>query len=156
MERRSRSLPAGTVVWGRKATGTRPLGGGRYEVAFGGGEAVETGLLVGADGAWSRVRPLLAGAKPRYVGTVFVETYLFDADRPHSASAGAVGGGSMLALALAPGKGIVAHREPGRGVLHTYVQLTRDRAWADAPSTSPAGSRLWSGSPRSSRGGRRS
>ncbi len=116
MERRSRSLPAGTAVWGRKAAGTRPLGGGRYEVAFGGGEAVETGLLVGADGAWSRVRPLLAGAKPRYVGTVFVETYLFDAGQPHSASAGAVGGGSMLALA--PGKGIVAHGEPGGCAAH--------------------------------------
>ncbi|MGW4181388.1 FAD-dependent oxidoreductase [Streptomyces albidoflavus] len=123
------SLPAGTVVWGRKVTGTRPLGGGRYEVAFADGEAVETGLLVGADGAWSRVRPLLSEAKPRYVGTVFVETYLFDADRRHPASAEAVGGGSMLALA--PGKGIVAHREP-EGVLHTYVQLTRGRAWADA------------------------
>ncbi|MFH9644638.1 FAD-dependent oxidoreductase [Streptomyces albidoflavus] len=123
------SLPAGTVAWGRKVTGTRPLGGGRYEVAFADGEAVEAGLLVGADGAWSRVRPLLSEAKPQYVGTVFVETYLFDADRRHPASAEAVGGGSMLALA--PGKGIVAHREP-EGVLHTYVQLTRDRAWADA------------------------
>lgn len=60
---------------------------------------------------------------------MFVETYLFDADRRHPASAEAVGGGSMLALA--PGKGIVAHREP-EGVLHTYVQLARDRAWVDA------------------------
>ncbi|MGW2268003.1 FAD-dependent oxidoreductase [Streptomyces koyangensis] len=123
------SLPAWAVVWGRKVTGTRPLGGGRYEVAFADGEVVETGLLVGADGAWSRVRPLLSEAKPQYVGAVFVETYLFDADRRHPAGAEAVGGGSMLALA--PGKGIVAHREP-EGVLHTYVQLARDRAWVDA------------------------
>lgn len=60
---------------------------------------------------------------------VFVETYLFDGDARHPAGAKVVGGGSMTALV--PGRGIVAHREPG-GVLHTYMQLARDRAWADA------------------------
>ncbi|MDQ0785068.1 NAD(P)/FAD-dependent oxidoreductase [Streptomyces sp. B3I8] len=122
------SLPAGTVRWGHKVTAARSLGDGRHEVAFADGTAVTTGLLVGADGAWSRVRPLLSGAQPEYAGAVFVETYLFDSDERHPASAAAVGGGSMFALA--PGKGITAHREPG-GVLHTYVQLLKGREWID-------------------------
>ncbi|MGW8374921.1 NAD(P)/FAD-dependent oxidoreductase [Streptomyces sp. ODS28] len=122
------ALPEGTVVWGRKLTAARPLGGGRHELAFADGSTVTAGPLVGADGAWSRVRPLLSGARPAYVGTVFVETYLYEADERHPASAKAVGGGSMFALA--PGKGIVAHREPG-GVLHTYVQLDKEREWAE-------------------------
>lgn len=85
-----------------------------------------TGLLVGAGGAWSRIRPLLSDAKPEYVGTSFIETYLFEADTRHPAGARAVGGGALFALA--PGKGILAHREPG-GVLHTYVALGKPQAW---------------------------
>lgn len=120
------SLPAGTVRWGRKATGARSLGAGRHEVAFADGTTVATGLLVGADGAWSRIRPLLSGALPAYLGRSFVETYLFGADTRHPAAAKAVGGGSLLALA--PGKAIQAHRESG-DTLHAYVALSEPQDW---------------------------
>ncbi|HEY3684224.1 MAG TPA: NAD(P)/FAD-dependent oxidoreductase [Streptosporangiaceae bacterium] len=120
------SLPDGAIHWGRKATDVRPCGDGRYTLAFADGSTVATGLLVGADGAWSRVRPLLSDAQPAYIGTTFIETYLFDADDRHPATAEAVGSGAMFALT--PGKGIVAHREAG-GILHTYVQMTRPAEW---------------------------
>lgn len=122
------SLPARTVRWGHKLTTVSPLGGGRHVLTFANGSTVTADLLVGADGAWSRVRPLLSEAKPTYVGTSFIETYLYDADTRHRASAQAVGGGSMIAPA--PGKGIFAHREPN-GVLHTYVILSKPRDWVD-------------------------
>ncbi|GAA3357526.1 NAD(P)/FAD-dependent oxidoreductase [Saccharopolyspora gregorii] len=120
------SLPDGTVRWGRKVAAVRPRGDGRHEVVFADGAVHLADLLVGADGAWSKVRPLLSGAEPRYTGRSFVETYLHDADTRHPAAAKAVGGGAMLALA--PGKGIQAHRERG-DTLHTYVALEHPRDW---------------------------
>lgn len=123
------SLPEGTVQWGRKLTSIGSLGDGRHELTFGDGSIVTTRLVIGADGAWSRVRPLLSDVKPEYAGTSFIETYLFDADARHPASAKAVGGGALYALT--PGKGIVAHREP-HGVLHTYIVITRPQEWFEA------------------------
>jgi 2-polyprenyl-6-methoxyphenol hydroxylase-like FAD-dependent oxidoreductase len=123
------SLPAGTVRWGHKLTAVSPLGGSQRMLTFADGSTVTTDLLVGADGAWSRVRPLLSEAKPAYVGTSLIETYLFDGDTRHKASAEAVGGGALFALA--PGKGIFAHREPN-GVLHTYVELNKPKDWLDS------------------------
>jgi 2-polyprenyl-6-methoxyphenol hydroxylase-like FAD-dependent oxidoreductase len=120
------SLPADTVQWGHKLTAVSPLGRGRYGLTFTDGSTATTGLLVGADGAWSKVRPLLSEAKPAYAGITYIETYLFDSDTCHKASAEAVGGGGLFALA--PGKGIAAHREPN-SVLHTYVALKKPEGW---------------------------
>ncbi|NSC25123.1 FAD-dependent monooxygenase [Streptomyces albus subsp. chlorinus] len=120
------SLPAGTVRWGHKVSGTRGLGNGRHEVTFADGSTLTTGLLVGADGAWSRVRPLLSGVTPEYVGKSVVETYLFDADTRHPAVAKVVGSGAMIAQK--EGREIFAHRERG-DTLHTYVGLAEPREW---------------------------
>jgi 2-polyprenyl-6-methoxyphenol hydroxylase-like FAD-dependent oxidoreductase len=130
------SLPAETIQWGRKVTDVRPLGDGRHELTFADGPAVATDLLVGADGAWSRIRPLLSDATPEYVGITFIETYLHDADKRHPAAAGALGDGALFAVA--PGKGILGHREPA-GVLHTYVALSKPQDWiTEIDFTDPA------------------
>lgn len=123
------SLPDGTVQWGKKLASVAARGDGRHELTFADGSHVSCELLVGADGAWSKVRPLLSSATPDYVGTSFIETYLRDADAEHAASAEAVGGGAMFANA--PGKGIFAHREPN-GVLHAYIALNRSAEWIAA------------------------
>jgi 2-polyprenyl-6-methoxyphenol hydroxylase-like FAD-dependent oxidoreductase len=120
------SLPVGMVRWGHRLTAVSSLGGGRHLLTFADGSTVTTGLLVGADGAWSRVRPLLSEAKPAYAGTSFIETYLFDSDTRHKASAKAVGSGTLMVPA--PGKGIFAHREAD-GTLHAYIALNRPEDW---------------------------
>jgi len=120
------SLPAATIQWGKKLTAVRSLGASRHELAFADGTTTTTELLVGADGAWSKVRPLVSNAKAEYFGTSYIETYLYDADRRHLVTAKAVGGGSLFAVA--PGKGIQAHREPD-GSLHAYIALRRPAAY---------------------------
>jgi 2-polyprenyl-6-methoxyphenol hydroxylase-like FAD-dependent oxidoreductase len=122
------SLPAGTVRWGSRVTAVRALGGGRHEVTFDGGTAVTTGLLVGADGAWSRVRPLVSPSVPAYTGISFVEVDLLDADARHPASAALVGGGFFISLDGA--NGLLAHRETD-GSLHVYAGFRVPEGWLD-------------------------
>ncbi len=123
------SLPEGTIHWGHKVSSVEPMGGARHRVHFTNGVSIESRILIGADGAWSKIRPLVSDQKPVYTGTTFVETYLRDADDKHQLSAKVVGPGSLYVLS--PGKGIVAHREPN-AVLHTYVVLQRDLEWFEA------------------------
>ncbi|WP_226484394.1 FAD-dependent oxidoreductase [Streptomyces parvulus] len=130
------SLPEGTVRWGHKVAGARPLGDGRHEVTLADGSAFTTGLLVGADGAWSRVRPLLSPALPAYAGVSFVEADLYDADVRHPASAAVVGGGMLFALG--DGRGFLAHRETD-GSLHVYAAARIAEDWLDSVDFSDAG-----------------
>jgi 2-polyprenyl-6-methoxyphenol hydroxylase-like FAD-dependent oxidoreductase len=120
------SLPEGAMRWGHKLTAVSSIDVGAHLLTFADGSTATSDLLVGADGAWSKVRALLSLAKPAYAGITYIETYLFNSDTEHEASADAVGGGGLFALA--PGKGIQAHREPN-GVLHTYVALKKPEDW---------------------------
>lgn len=121
------SLPEGTVRWGAKATGARRLADGRHEVSLSDGTVFTADVLVGADGAWSRVRPLVSAALPAYTGVTFVEADLLDADARHPRSAAVVGGGMLFALD--EGRGFLAHREPD-GSLHVYAALRMPEGWA--------------------------
>lgn len=120
------SLPAGTIKWGHKVTAATPLGGGRHQVAFANGVTMTTDLLVGADGAWSRIRPLVSQAKPAYAGLSFVECFQHDPEGRYL-PAGYTEGGITL-MAPAPGKGIIGHREAD-GALRMYAVLTKPEDW---------------------------
>ncbi|MEV7501497.1 NAD(P)/FAD-dependent oxidoreductase [Streptomyces sp. NPDC093018] len=120
------SLPEGTIRWGAKVTGARGLGGGRHEVAFADGSTVTTDLLIGADGAWSRIRPLVSSARPAYTGISFVETDLLDAEARHPRSAALIGGGFFISLG--GDRGFLAHRETD-GSLHVYTAVKADEGW---------------------------
>jgi len=123
------SLPAHLIHWGSKVTNVVTLEGGRHKITLASGETFTTALLIGADGAWSKVRPLLSDAQPIYLGISFFETHLLDVDTRHSESAALVGHGSMFVLS--DEKGLITHRD-GDGRITVYIALKTPEHWATA------------------------
>ncbi len=122
------SLPDGTVRWGAKVASVTPLAlGAGFALTFADSSVVSAGLLVGADGAWSKTRALLSDATPVYSGLSMVEAHLPDVDYLYPAAAALVGRGSMFALA--EGKGLISQRN-GDGRIRTYIALRVPQEWA--------------------------
>lgn len=116
------SLAPGTIKWGHKLASIRHRAEGGYDLTFAEGSATRADIVVGADGSWSKVRPLLTPAKPGYSGTCFIEIALQDS----RANVAEIGGGTLMAVA--PGKGIIAHRYAG-GHVRGYVALSKPEEW---------------------------
>ncbi|MEI5136964.1 NAD(P)/FAD-dependent oxidoreductase [Streptomyces libani] len=121
------SLAAGTVHWDRYLRTLHPLGDGRHKAEFDDGHTETFDLVIGADGAWSRVRPMLTDDTPHYSGVTFVETGISDADSRHPDLARLAGDGSVLALSA--GKGLIARRH-GHGRLLVYAAFRGSQDWA--------------------------
>lgn len=62
------AIPPDPIKWGHTLPSVTPLGNGEHELTFAKGHTTLSDLLVGADGAHSRVRPLLSPTQPIYHG----------------------------------------------------------------------------------------
>lgn len=114
------ALTPDTVQWDRRLLDVARMPDGRWRTHFAGGTQQTFDLVIGADGAWSRVRRALTPALPAYSGVTFVELRLDDVDRAHPASAALVGHGTMFALH--DGKGLIAQRN-GNAQIRVYAGL---------------------------------
>ncbi len=119
------SLPEGAVRWHRKATSVAS-DGRRHTITFADGATVSADLIIGADGAWSKVRSMLSDIKPAYTGTCFIEIALLDGAPSHQSSIDVIGSGTLMAVA--PGKGIMVHRYPD-GTARGYAALNKPEEW---------------------------
>ena len=70
---------------------------GVHELVFTNGRTARFDLVVGADGAWSRVRPILSDVTPTYTGVTVVEMGIDNVDQRHPEIGELVGRGSMSA-----------------------------------------------------------
>ncbi|KAH9031639.1 monooxygenase [Lactarius pseudohatsudake] len=83
-------------------------------------------VVVGADGAWSRVRRFLSPAQPTYSGVTLVESYLAldaaaaDGDVTLQEAAKLVGRGTLFAVS--DSRGVITQRNSG-GVVRVYAAL---------------------------------
>ncbi|KAF7548757.1 hypothetical protein G7Z17_g6856 [Cylindrodendrum hubeiense] len=110
-----KNIPSNSIKWNQKITAVRDArntttGAVEITLDLGVNSTATYDFVVGADGAWSRVRKLLTDAKPFYTGAQYVTATLRHASTkfPHLAELS----GSGAFLALGGGKGILSHRGP--------------------------------------------
>ena len=120
------SLGPGTVRWHSDVRDITE-DSDSYRIHLADGATHPADVVIGADGAWSKVRPLLSSAKPEYTGVTFVEIHLDEVDEQHPDLAELVGNGSMHALS--DNKALIAQRNSG-GHIRVYVALRVPEDWA--------------------------
>ena len=130
------SLPEHAVRWGH-AVGSA----GDGLLHFTDGSSATYDLLVGADGADSRVRALLTDARPAHTGQNVVELGIPDIDRTHPDLAAMVGRGNYWVLGN--GQSLSAQRN-GDGRVRVYLSFYTAEDWfatSGIPFDDPAAAR---------------
>ena len=119
------SLPEGTIRWNCRL---RNVDADDLSLHFDHG--VETGfdLLIGADGAWSKVRPVLTDVKPFFVGLGGYDLFVHDAERSHPDLHKLVNRGSLFTYSDC--KGIIAQQR-GDGTIIVYASGKREEDWKE-------------------------
>ncbi|GAA3466446.1 FAD-dependent oxidoreductase [Nonomuraea roseola] len=114
------SLQPGTVQWGRALASISGPADGPRLLHFADGTTLETDLVIGADGAFSRVRPAVSPTVPQYSGVSFLEVWFSDVQTLHPEIAELVGQGG--AAAADGDRGMFAQRNSSD---HIRVYLIR-------------------------------
>lgn len=87
------------VQWGHKLLKVNQESpDGEFTLTFANGKVATVDIVVGADGAWSRIRPLVSQAKPVYSGVTFVDLVIPNILESKPELAKIVGEGSLFSL----------------------------------------------------------
>jgi 2-polyprenyl-6-methoxyphenol hydroxylase-like FAD-dependent oxidoreductase len=125
------SLLPGTIKWGQKLAKVEPdaKAEGKYTLIFT-DYSTETGidLVVGADGAWSKVRPLLTEEKPFYSGITAIELWALDVEKTNLWLSKYVGNGSCFMFD--EGRSLLCQRN-GNGSIRAYASVRQPESWSD-------------------------
>ncbi|GAA1368786.1 FAD-dependent oxidoreductase [Streptomyces beijiangensis] len=129
-----RSVAAGTVQWGRTLESVSGPADGPRTMTFTDGTAAEADLVIGADGAFSRVRTAVSSATPQYTGVSFLEARFDNMESAHPELSELVGKGS--AHAADGERGLFAQRNSG-GHMRVYIMQRVPADWIAAQGLSP-------------------
>ncbi|MFD4900652.1 FAD-dependent oxidoreductase [Streptomyces sp. NPDC058411] len=128
------SLAPGTVRWGSALVSVDGPADGPRTLTFTDGTAAETDLVIGADGAFSRVRAAVSAAVPQYTGVSFLEAWFDAMETAHPELSELVGQGS--AHAGDGERGLFAQRNSG-GHMRVYLMRRVPVDWIAANGLRP-------------------
>lgn len=117
------SLPSECIQWGRSLKNVE-AGTLHFE------HETVTGfdLIIGADGAWSKVRKLLTPVLPFYSGISMIEFHLRDIATMHPELSEMIGQGSYFAFGEEEGRAMLCQRQ-GNGDVRVYCADWHDEDW---------------------------
>jgi 2-polyprenyl-6-methoxyphenol hydroxylase-like FAD-dependent oxidoreductase len=122
------ALPTGAVRWNSKVTSLQSEGDRWRVVGSDGADLGVFDLVVGADGAWSKVRPLLSAQQPASLGLLCYELMIDDVDTPHPDVAALLPHGKVTVVGAQ--HGFIAQRSSG-GHVRVYVMVRVPEAELD-------------------------
>ncbi|KAI8584666.1 hypothetical protein K450DRAFT_217380 [Umbelopsis ramanniana AG] len=120
------SLDEDTIQWGKKVikieeeSKDKENGNHRHTLTFQDGRTGTFDLVVGGDGAWSKIRKFVSETTPSYAGVTFIECRLSNVDIDHPKASKMVGNGTFWGLQN--NKGLLCQRN-GDGSIRVYVTL---------------------------------
>ena len=120
------SLEPNTVIWNKHVINIELIGDGQHRLFFKDGTVEITDFLVGADGTWSKVRPLLSSIKPIYLGVIFVEIRIANPEMVLPEINELVGQGTVFVIN--DNKGLIAQRN-GDQSIRVYAALRVPEDW---------------------------
>jgi 2-polyprenyl-6-methoxyphenol hydroxylase-like FAD-dependent oxidoreductase len=122
------SLAPGTIVWNSQLVSLEPAGAG-WQLHFANGREAYADLVIGADGASSKVRPLLTPLRPFFTGYTVVEGNVYDAAQGAPELWALVSGGKVFAL---DGEKSIILSAKGDGSLSFYTCQRSAENWVQA------------------------
>ncbi|GJJ14385.1 hypothetical protein Clacol_008649 [Clathrus columnatus] len=121
------SLKPGTLHWEKKLINVESKPNGKFNLHFADATVEEEyDLVIGADGAWSRVRKLLTDDKPFYSGIFCVETRIEDVNNLFPKTGEIIGPGGCFYIG--EGKALMAQRNGDRSA-RIYAMLRVPEDW---------------------------
>jgi 2-polyprenyl-6-methoxyphenol hydroxylase-like FAD-dependent oxidoreductase len=123
-----RSLPQDFIQWGQELQQVRPSEEGTYDLLFKNSTAGPFDLVVGADGAWSKARPLVSSYMPQYTGLTIIEFGIDDIDARYPSLSQLVGHGNLAAYGD-DAKALIAQRNANAHV-RVYAAMRMPEGWA--------------------------
>jgi 2-polyprenyl-6-methoxyphenol hydroxylase-like FAD-dependent oxidoreductase len=123
------SLKPGTVRWGKKLQAVHKSSQkGKYDLQFQDSREEGFDLVVGADGAWSKVRSYLSNQLPFYSGVTMIELWATEVDKRHKSVADYVGAGQCFMFD--EGRAIQTQKL-GNNALRVYAGVRQPEDWAE-------------------------
>ena len=122
------SIQLDSIQWNRKLARVEPAEGSddKYNLHFADGVEVGFDLVVGADGAWSKVRSLLTDQQPFYSGITVIELKATEVSTKKQWLSNFVGRGSCFMFD--EGRALVCQRN-GNDSIRVYAAVRQPERW---------------------------
>lgn len=122
------SVDSGSIKWNKKLVFVEQTQSteSKYNIYFEDGFEEGFDLVVGADGAWSKVRPLVTDKQPYYSGITILELQAFQASTKNPWLTKYIGSGSLFMFD--EGRAIVCQQN-GNDTIRVYAGVRQPENW---------------------------